>query len=160
MPFLCTSSRISFKLLTVLQGAGAKYADITAHEFLMQKIARDRAYQVALSHETRYLFSNMGHDDNHGHFFFGKTRADEGCKKKTIARQEKKARLDTDKKSEEVIKKQLIESQTLKDKASQPATSKDQIEEVQKNFSNQLKQLGQCLAVSTAVFQDKVDPQF
>ncbi len=73
---------------------------------------------------------------------------------------EKHARLDIEKKSEEIIKNQLVESQNLKEKASGPATSKDQIEEVQKNFSNQLKQLGQCLTVSTAVYQDRVEPQF
>jgi hypothetical protein len=70
------------------------------------------------------------------------------------------AKLDTDRKSEEVIRKQLIESQALKDKASLPATTNDQIEEVQKSFSLHLRQLGQCLEVATAVDQDRVDPQF
>lgn len=74
--------------------------------------------------------------------------------------QEQSAKLDTAKKSEEVITKQLVDSQNLKDKASVAATTKDQIEEVQKSFSNHLKLLGQCLGVSNQVDQDKVDPQF
>ena len=72
----------------------------------------------------------------------------------------KMARLDTNKKSEEVIKNQLIESQNLKDKASQPASTNDQIEDVQKSFSTHLRQLGQCLTVRVGVDQEKVDPHF
>lgn len=69
------------------------------------------------------------------------------------------ARLDTEKKSEEVIKKQLLESQALKEKATAPATN-EQMEEVQKAFSAHLKQLGQCLGVNPSVEFDKVDPTF
>lgn len=109
--------------------------------------------------KTRYLLAMLATITIMA-IFFWKDHEPMKVVKDDDVQQRKSARLDTDKKSEEVIRKQLIESQNLKDKASQPATSKDQIEEVQKNFSNQLKQLGQCLAVSTAVYQEKVDPQF
>ena len=70
------------------------------------------------------------------------------------------ARLDNAQKSEEVIKNQVVESQNLKDKASQPAATQDQIEEVQKSFSTHLRQLAQCLSVNIAVNQEKIDPHF
>ncbi len=73
---------------------------------------------------------------------------------------DQKARLDTDKKSEEVIKKQLIETEALKEKATRAAVTQDQIDEVEKSFSIHLKQLGQCLGVANAVDQEKIGPQF
>lgn len=69
-------------------------------------------------------------------------------------------RLETEKKSEEIIKKQLLESQVLKDKAAMPAKSQDQVEEVQKSFSEHMHQMGVCLGMNTPVNSDKVDPTF
>lgn len=94
-------------------------------------------------------------------FFFKKDRhepmnisADDGTDLK------KPAQLDTEKKSEEVIKNQLADTQNLKEKAMAPAVSPQQLEEVQKNFSNHLRQLSQCLAVRISADQDKIDPQY
>ncbi|MBC7741863.1 MAG: hypothetical protein H7061_06685 [Bdellovibrionaceae bacterium] len=70
------------------------------------------------------------------------------------------ARLDTDKKSEEVIKKQVLDSQNIKDKSTGVATTAEQIAEVEKSFSSHLKLLGQCLGVIPSVESDKVDPTF
>lgn len=100
-----------------------------------------------------------------GMYFFFKRDRQEAMKMGDSAQEQigepgKKARTNTDKKSEEVIKNQLIETQTLKEKATAPAISPEQIEEVQKNFSNQLRQMGQCLAVQIHAEQDKMDPQY
>ncbi len=48
----------------------------------------------------------------------------------------------------------------VKDKPSQTNKDADQIEEVQKSFSAHLRQLAQCLAVTVAVDQEKIDPHF
>lgn len=97
------------------------------------------------------------------YFFFKKDRQD--AMKITNGAEEtietaQVARTDTEKKSEEVIKNQLVDTQALKEKGAAAAISPEQVEEVQKNFSNQLRQLGQCLAVQVGVNQDKVDPQY
>lgn len=92
---------------------------------------------------------------------FKKDRAEvSSVKEEETETEQKAAKLDTDKKSEEVIKKQLVDSQALKEKASTPAISKEQIDEVQKQFSNELKQLGACLGIQPAVDAEKVDPTF
>ncbi|MBC7421589.1 MAG: hypothetical protein H7328_12750 [Bdellovibrio sp.] len=70
------------------------------------------------------------------------------------------ARLDTEKKSEEVIKKQLVESQALKEKSTVAGSAGEQLEEVQKSFSLHIKQLGQCLGVNPSVEVEKTDPTF
>ncbi len=80
--------------------------------------------------------------------------------KKDADQQDRVARLATGKKSNEVAQNHLLDSQDLKNKASLPAQTNDQIEVVQKSFSSHLKQLGQCLSVPAGVEQDKVDPQF
>ena len=72
----------------------------------------------------------------------------------------KTARLDTEKKSEEMIKKQLMESESLKAKASAAAATPDQIDEVQKSFATQVHQLGQCIGVATTMNSEKADPTF
>lgn len=43
---------------------------------------------------------------------------------------------------------------------STPAVTNEQIDEVQKNFSNQLRQLGQCLAVQISPDHEKLDPKY
>jgi hypothetical protein len=98
-------------------------------------------------------------------YFFFKRDRQEAMKMGDTAQEEtsepqKAARTNTDKKSEEVIKNQLIETQALKEKATAPPTSPEQVEEVQKNFSNQLRQMGQCLAVQIRTDQEKIDPQY
>ncbi len=98
------------------------------------------------------------------YFFFKKDRQ-EAMKMSDSSQEEtveskKAARTNTEKKSEEVIKNQLVDTQALKEKATAPATTPEQIEEVQKNFSNQLRQMGQCLAVQVRADQDKLDPQY
>jgi hypothetical protein len=92
--------------------------------------------------------------------FFWKDRSQLPAETAEVENDSKVAQLDTEKKSEEVIKKQLVESQALKEKASAPAATNEEIEEVQKSFSVHLKQLGQCLGVNPAVDADKVDPTF
>ena len=98
-------------------------------------------------------------------YFFFKRDRQEAMKigdnsQEEITESGKTARTNTEKKSEEVIKNQLVDTQALKEKASAPATSPEQVEEVQKNFSNQLRQMGQCLAVQVRADQEKLDPQY
>jgi hypothetical protein len=53
-----------------------------------------------------------------------------------------------------------IENPIAQTASATPAVSPQQIEEVQKNFSNQMRQLGQCLAVQVSADQEKIDPQY
>lgn len=70
------------------------------------------------------------------------------------------ARLDTEKKSEEVIKKQLIDSDAIKAKASVAAHSAGQKADVNKLFSAHLKLMGQCLEIDASGNSELVEPTF
>lgn len=96
------------------------------------------------------------------YFFFKKDRQEamNNSAQEETSNEGQSARTNTEKKSEEVIKNQLVDTQTLKERATAPATSPEQVEEVQKNFSNQLRQMAQCLAVQINAEQDKLDPQY
>ncbi len=92
--------------------------------------------------------------------FFWKDKSAVPVETNEVETENKTAQLDTEKKSEEVIKKQLVESQALKDQASAPAATNEEIEEVQKAFSAHIKVMGQCIGVNPSVETDKVDPTF
>ena len=72
--------------------------------------------------------------------------------------EEEVVKVETQKKSEEVIKKQLVESQAINDKATSPAQTPDQMEDVEKAFSTHLRQLGECLGVESSVNAEKLTP--
>ncbi len=61
--------------------------------------------------------------------------------------------------ADKVIEKQAADSKTLKDKNSQIVTD-EQLNEIQKNFSNNLKRLGICLGVQPGVESEKMAPTF
>ena len=61
--------------------------------------------------------------------------------------------------SDKVIEKQAADSKTLKDKNLQ-IVSDEQLIEIQKNFSNNLKRLGICLGIQPAIESEKMAPTF
>ncbi len=70
------------------------------------------------------------------------------------------ARLDTEKKSEEVIKKQLLDSDAIKEKATESPNSAEYVADVNKAFSTHIKLMGQCLGVTPSVNSEVVEPTF
>ena len=61
--------------------------------------------------------------------------------------------------SDKVIEKQAADSKTLKDKNAL-VLSEEQLNEIQKNFSNNIKRLGICLGIQPAVESEKMAPAF
>lgn len=95
------------------------------------------------------------------YFFYKKDRQEAmSMAKDEVTESETAAQAETSKKPEEAVKIQLVENQDSKEKVAAPAAFPEQVEEVQKNFSNQLRQLGQCLSVQVNADQEKVDPQY
>lgn len=61
--------------------------------------------------------------------------------------------------SEQIIEKQAADSKSIKEKTAQN-TSAEQTEEIESNFSANLKQMGVCLGFSTAAESERLTPSF
>ncbi len=59
--------------------------------------------------------------------------------------------------SDKVMENQAADSKSIKEKTAQNI-SDEQLEEIEKNFSGQLKQMGVCLGIQTSVEAEKVSP--
>lgn len=96
-----------------------------------------------------------------GMFFFFKKSPQETAKtEEETIESEQVTRIHSEKKSENPTQNQPEASVAVQDNPAAPVVSNEQLEEIQKNFSNQMRQLGQCLSVQIMVDQDKVDPQY
>lgn len=96
------------------------------------------------------------------YFFFKKDRQQQASFTEEETEQtETSVRTGTPNKTNSIVaQNQPADLQMTKPAGVAPIMSPQQAEEVQKNFSTQLRQLGQCLAVQVNADQEKIDPQY
>lgn len=97
-----------------------------------------------------------------GVFFFFKKNPQDNSKSEgeEIIESEQVVRVQSEKKIENATQKQPESAGAVQESVASSVVSNEQLEDIQKNFSNHMRQLGQCLSVQIMVDQDKIDPQY